>query len=125
MTLFLSCSKDETLNVDLARYNIDSPVKSELDNWIKQVLTDPYNIELVYRYDRNETDPARNISPIELDRVKPTAEAILATYLKVYEKVAGSTFIKTYTPKQFVLYGSPSYNTNGSITLGTAEGEGK
>jgi len=119
---FQSCRKDETLHVDLAQYNIDSPVKSELDNWITSSLTNPYNIELVYRFDRNETDPARNISPIELDRVKPTAEAILNTYIKVYEKVAGPTFIKTYTPKQFVLYGSPSYNTNGSITLGTAEG---
>lgn len=120
--IFFSCSKEEKLDVDITQYNIDAPVKSELDNWIKSTLTDPYNIELIYRFDRNETDPERNISPIELERVKPTVEAILYTYLKVYESVAGKAFIKQYTPKQFVLYGSPSYNTNGSITLGTAEG---
>lgn len=122
MTLLQSCKKEEVLNVDLSQYNIDSPVKSELDKWIGQTLTDPYNIELIYRFERNETDPARNISPIELNRVKPTVEAILYTFLKVYEDIAGPDFIKKYTPKQFVLYGSPSYNSNGSITLGTAEG---
>lgn len=122
MPIFNSCEKEEKLNVDLSQYNIDSPQKSELDNWIKTTLTDPYNIELIYRFERNETDPSRNISPIELNRVKPTVEAILYTFLKVYSDVAGPAFIKEYTPKQFVLYGSPSYNTNGSITLGTAEG---
>src|SRR5690606_7618713 len=35
---------------------------------------------------------------------------------------AGPTFIKTYTPKQFVLFGSHAYNSNGSVTLGTADG---
>lgn len=119
----VSCSKKEdALNVDLTKFSTDSPVQSDLDRWIKATLTDPYNIELVYRFDRNLTDADRNISPIELERVQPTVEAILHTYLKVYEEVAGATFIKTYCPKQFVLYGSPSYNTNGSITLGTAEG---
>lgn len=118
-----SCSKvEENLDVDLSQFAIDTYAQSDLDKWIEQTLTDPYNIELVYRFDRNLTYHDRNVSPIELERVKPSAEAILYTYLKVYEKVAGSTFIKTYTPKQFVLYGSPAYNTNGSITLGTAEG---
>jgi len=121
-SLFLGCSKEDPLDVDLSKSPIDAPAKTDLDNWIKTTLTDPYNIELVYRFDRNLTYPDRNISPVELERVVPTAEALLHTYLKVYEKVAGPTFIKTYTPKQFVLYGSPAYNSNGSITLGTAEG---
>lgn len=122
LILSVSCNKEEALDVDLSKFNTDSPVQSDLDRWIKSTLTDPYNIELVYRFDRNLTDAERNISPIELERVRPSVEAILYTYLKVYEKVAGTTFIKSYSPKQFVLYGSPSYNTNGSITLGTAEG---
>ena len=122
VSAFSSCEKEEKLDVDLSQYNIDSPHKSELDNWITSTLTDPYNIELIYRFDRNETDPERNISPIQLERVKPTVEAILNTFLNVYQEVAGKEFIKQYTPKQFVLYGSPSYNSNGSITLGTAEG---
>lgn len=117
-----SCKKTETLNVDMSQYNVDSPVKTELDDWIMTTLTNPYNIQLVYRFERNLTDPARDVAPIKLEKVKPTVEAILNIFLKTYEKVAGPTFIKTYTPKQFVLYGSPSYNSNGTITLGTADG---
>lgn len=117
-----SCRKSETLDVDMSKYLTDIPEKTELDNWIMQNLTNPYNIELVYRFDRNLTDQGKDIAPIKLDKVKPTAEAIINIFLKTYEKVAGPTFIKTYTPKQFVLYGSPSYNSNGSITLGTADG---
>jgi len=120
--VFLGCRKEDPLNVDISKSPVDAPAKTDLDNWIKTTLTDPYNIELIYRFDRNLTYPDRNISPVELERVVPTAEALLHTYLKVYEKVAGAKFIKTYTPKQFVLYGSPAYNSNGSITLGTAEG---
>lgn len=117
-----SCRKTETLDVDMSRYNVDNPQQTELDNWITGQLTDPYNIQLVYRFERNLTDVSRDVSPIKLEQVKPTAEAIINIFLKTYEKVAGPTFIKTYTPKQFVLYGSPSYNSNGTITLGTADG---
>lgn len=117
-----SCRKSEELNVDMSQYIIDSPAKTTLDEWIKTNLTDPYNIQLVYRFERNLTDPARDVAPIKLEKVRPTAEAIINIFLKTYEKVAGPTFIKTYTPKQFVLYGSPSYNSNGTITLGTADG---
>lgn len=117
-----SCRKSESLNVDMSRYVVDQPQQTEIDNWITANLTNPYNIQLVYRFERNLTDVVKDISPIELERVKPTAEAIINIFLKTYEKVAGPAFIKTYTPKQFVLYGSPSYNSNGTITLGTADG---
>lgn len=117
-----SCRKSETLDVDMSRYNVDNPAPTELDNWIMSNLTDPYNIQLVYRFERSFTDVGKDISPVALDKVKPTAEAIINIFLKTYEKVAGAEFIKKYTPKQFVLYGSPSYNSNGSITLGTADG---
>lgn len=117
-----SCKKSETLDVDMSRYNLSVEGKTDLDAWISTNLTDPYNIQLVYRFERNLTDVAKDIAPISLDKVKPTAEAIINIFLKTYEKVAGSTFIKTYTPKQFVLYGSPSYNSNGTIVLGTADG---
>lgn len=117
-----SCRKSDTLDVDMSRYDLTVKEKTELDDWVTANLTDPYNIELVYRFDRNLTDVAKDISPIKMEKVKPTAEAIINIFLKTYEKVGGSDFIRKYTPKQFVLYGSPAYNSNGSITLGTADG---
>ncbi len=125
MILFLvvsSCSENENLDVDLTTYNSDTYVPTAVDEWITENLTDPYNIQVVYRFERSLTDVSRDISPAKLEQVQPTMQMVLDGFLKVYEKVAGPTFIKTLTPKQFVLYGSVSYNTNGSVTLGTADG---
>lgn len=117
-----SCRKSEKLDVDMSQYIVDRPTENELDKWIMSNLTDPYNIEFMYRFERNLMDVAKDVAPVKLEKVKPTAEAIINIFLKTYEKVGGTAFIKTYTPKQFVLYGSPAYNSNGSITLGTADG---
>jgi substrate import-associated zinc metallohydrolase lipoprotein len=116
-----SCKKSETLEVDLSKFNTDTYVPGTVDIWLKTNLEDPYNISTVYRFERNLADVNRDLSPVLLDKVEPMMNAVLTTFLQPYGTIAGKTFIKTYTPKQFVLYGSPSYNTNGSITLGTAD----
>ncbi|WP_312364443.1 substrate import-associated zinc metallohydrolase lipoprotein [Sphingobacterium sp.] len=118
-----ACRKsDKNLDVDLSKYNPDKTQSSSLDKWIASTFTDPFNIEVVYRFNRDLGNTARDIAPVELDDVTPMMEAVLNVYLKPYEKIAGKTFIKKFTPKQFVLFGSVSYNTNGSVTLGTADG---
>ncbi|SFG63498.1 substrate import-associated zinc metallohydrolase lipoprotein [Pedobacter insulae] len=116
-----SCTKEENLDVDLTKYNTDTYVKGPIDTWLLNNLESPYNIQTVYRFERNLTDVNRDLSPVALNKVEPMMNAVLQSFLKPYEKIGGKTFIKTYTPKQFVLYGSPSYNTNGSITLGSAD----
>lgn len=118
-----SCRKSDTgLDVDLSNYNSDKFIYGDLDNWLDKTLTVPYNIEVVYRFDRAMGGLGRNISPPNVDRVKPTAEMVLNGFLKIYEKVAGPAFIKAQTPKQFVFFGSTVYNSNGTETLGSADG---
>lgn len=120
--LFISCNKEAALEVDMTQYNSDNPVPSELDDWIMSTLTNVYNIDVIYRYNRNLTDVSKDIAPPKLDRIKPVMEAVLNLYLKPYGELAGEAFIKKYAPKQYVLYGSVAYNSNGSVTLGTADG---
>lgn len=122
--LAVSCKKsDGSLDVDLTKYNADNYVSDPvIDKWLTDSLNTPYNIQTVYRFERNLSDVSRNISPVDLEKVLPTMQAVRNIFLKPYEKIAGIPFIKKLTPKQFVLYGSPSYNDNGSITLGTADG---
>jgi substrate import-associated zinc metallohydrolase lipoprotein len=118
-----SCRKSSALDVDMSRYIVDNPATTDLDTWITDNLTNPYNIQLQYRYERDLLgDVGKDVSPVKLDKVQPTAQAIINIFLKTYEKVAGVAFIKTYTPKQFVLFGSPAYNSDGSLTLGSADG---
>lgn len=42
--------------------------------------------------------------------------------LDAYEEVAPDGFLEKYFPKMLMLVGSPAYNNNGTIVLGTAEG---
>jgi len=119
----MSCSKNnDSLDVNLEEYNYDNFDAQEIDNYIYTNLTKPYNIEVIYRFDRSHTDVSKNISPPNIDKVQPAVDMVRDGFLKIYEKVGGPTFIKTYTPKQFVLFGSHAYNSNGSVTLGTADG---
>ena len=52
------------------------------------------------------------------------ALAILVKHLwiDVYEELLGKEFLSKYSPRLFHLIGSPAYNSQGSIILGTAEG---
>src|SRR5689334_9831557 len=89
-----SCSKSASLDVDMSKYVVDRPTETELDKWITTNLTDPYNIQLMYRFERSLSEGVdKDVSPVKLDKVKPTAEAIINIFLKTYEKVAGSNFI--------------------------------
>src|SRR5690606_342875 len=85
-------------------------------------MTTHINIEVVYSFDRSNKNIEKNISTPKIDSVKPAVDMVLKGFLLPYEKLGGPTMIKTYTPKQFVLFGSHAYNDNGSVTLGTADG---
>jgi len=122
LLIFSACKKEEALKVDMNKYNSDFNAQNSTDRWLMDNVTTPYNIEVVYRFDRNLTEVSKDISPANLDKVQPVMESVLNIFLKPYEKLAGKAFIKKLCPKQYVLYGSVSYNTNGSVTLATAEG---
>ena len=121
--LFLSCSKeDEVLDTEFTDLGGETWVKGPVDFWLDSNFVVPYNIEVKYRFDRYELALNRALVPVQEDKIIPVMETIYKTWIAPYEEEAGETFIKTLSPKQFVLVGSPQYNPNGTITLGTAEG---
>ncbi len=119
LLLASSCKRDGALDIDINKYPIDTYKATELDKWIQANLTDPFNIQVVYRFDRNLTDPSRNVSPANISSVRPMMQLMMTTFMDPYIKVGGLPFAKEYFPKQWVLFGSHSYNTDGSIILGT------
>ena len=118
--LIFACNKEDKLNYTLQNY--DTFVPGAIDEWITKNLTDPYNIEVVYRYQRNMHDINKNISPADESKVIPQMDIVKKGFLEVYNKIGGATFIKTYTPKQFALFGSGDYDPDGSVKGGTADG---
>jgi substrate import-associated zinc metallohydrolase lipoprotein len=119
-----SCSKKESLdNIDdILGLGGDTWVQSDLDKWIYDTLTVPYNISAKYKWDQFEFDLGKMLVPPKEDVVKPVLQSIKKVWIDTYIAEAGLDFFNTYSPKFLILAGSPAYNNNGSITLGTAEG---
>ncbi len=119
--LLASCSEKP---LDSQSQIFDSIVeKNEFDLWIEDNYIAPYNIELKYRMERNESDRNYYLVPAEYSKSIQMAKLMLYLCLEPYDIITGSKeFIRSYYPKMLHLIGSPAYENNGNIVLGTAEG---
>lgn len=102
--------------------NDPDSVRSDLDRWLLDSFTYPYNIEIKYRWDASEGDIYRTLVPPKVTQIQPVMEVVKQVWIDPYADLAGATFIRTFCPKQFLLIGSAHYNLDGTFTLGTAEG---
>ncbi|RZK76098.1 MAG: hypothetical protein EOO92_15125 [Pedobacter sp.] len=119
--LVSACKKEDPLNVDFSKYNIDNPVaNTALDQWLTTTFLNEYNIDVIYRYNRFYHGDDRDVASVKIDKVQPQMQTVLEGFILPYRKIAGTTFIKKMVPKQFVLFGSGSYNPDNSYTLATA-----
>lgn len=117
-----SCKKEEKLNANLSIIDKNIIDKTPTDLWLDENYLKPYNIETKFRYDRFELTLGKNVTPPLESQVIPAMEMVKAVWIKPFEAVGGADFIKRISPKQFILAGSAEYNSDGTITLGTAEG---
>ncbi len=120
VVLLVACYDDDTLTDSIIK---DKNVAlTEVDTWINTQLTTPYNIEVVYKWDDDDTDLSKNLVPPDEDKVIPYLEVLKKLWIDTYVEQAGADFLKTLAPKQIMLIGSNSFNADGTITGGTAEG---
>ena len=117
--LFTSCDEDE---LGESLIDTSTPELNEVDEWIRENYTYPYNVEVKYRWDNSELDNTKILTPTTLERVVPFLDHMKQIWIDPYVNAGGIEFMKTYIPKQIVLVGSHNYNDNGSIVLGQAEG---
>lgn len=122
--IITSCDKEDELgNVDnIPGLGGDTWAPGPIDNWIYDSLTVPYNITAKYKWDQFELDLNKTLVPPKEEKVIPVLSSISRGWIKPYVEEAGILFFKKISPKFFALVGSPSFNSDGSITLGTAEG---
>ncbi|MGE6218798.1 substrate import-associated zinc metallohydrolase lipoprotein [Nubsella zeaxanthinifaciens] len=116
----ISCKKEDNVSIDLRQY-VDNPVSNTaLDAWIKTTFLDPYNMDVIYRYSDYYKDNDKVVSPADPAKVQPQMQTVLEGFINPYKTVAGTTFIKKMLPKEWVLFGSGAYQTDGSMILATA-----
>jgi substrate import-associated zinc metallohydrolase lipoprotein len=118
--LFWSCG-EETLD-SKSIFENEELVMTDFDNWLYSNYTVPYNIEFKYKFDDKESNTNYNLAPARLDKSVALAILVKHLWIDVYEELLGKEFLSKYSPRLFHLIGSPAYNSQGSIILGTAEG---
>lgn len=116
-----SCEKDESLSGESVIY-VKETHSAPLDEWIKKNFTDPYNIEIKWKWDDSEVDNKYTLIPPREEKAYFFLKTLLEIWIKPYEEEAGVDFIKEYIPKLFILSGTPQYNEDKTTTLGLAEG---
>ena len=120
LSFMISCSEDALDEKSI--FDTDTPALNDFDKWIRTNFTDPYNIQIKYKFDDKESDNTYNLSPAEYKKSVALAKLIKHLWVDAYGELLGQDFLKKYSPRLFQFIGSPAYNSGGSIVLGTAEG---
>lgn len=121
------CREEEKIADDLYIPGLggETYAQNELDKWLEQHYTLPYNIEVIYRWDAAQSYSSLSevqLVPVKFEAVQPMMAALRDVWFGPYIQATGNQdFLKEVAPKKIVLVGSPEYQ-NGSFKLGQAEG---
>lgn len=115
-----SCEDDGPTNQSIFDNKVE---RNEFDEWLLTNYVYPYNIELKYRMEDIEADAEYDLVPAKLENSKILAKLIKHLWLEPYDNLAegNQNFNRAYIPKVIHLIGSPGYNPNNTMVLGTAE----
>lgn len=102
-------------------FDTETPELSELDIWIRENITIPYNIEVIYKWEDYESDQGRYLYPPKEEFVRTFLEALIRVWINPYSDLGGENFIKNASPRQIVLIGGFNYDPNGNNVLGLAD----
>lgn len=93
-----------------------------LDTALAEIYA-PYNTVVEYRYIKNFLpNDWYYIAPPREENVLPMAKLLKEMWVSPLEAGSSHEFIQVHFPKMIILVGSPSYNRDGTETLGEAEG---
>ncbi|UUF12520.1 MULTISPECIES: putative zinc-binding metallopeptidase [Flavobacterium] len=117
---FSGCTHEDQLGG--SQLDVTNPPQSMLDNWIATNYSNPYNINVQYKWNQNTVDNNRYLYPPQEDKVQPVLEIIQKIWLNSYTTIAGPDFAKKIAPREIVMVGGMNLDLTGTLTLGLAEG---
>lgn len=118
--LFCACSEDGLNSNSVIVDSVNQP--NEFDLWLDEHFLMSYNIQFKYKYEDIESDLKYDLVPAGMSESIILAKMVKFLWLDPYSEIAGEAFIRSYAPRIFHVIGTVGYNTNGTYTLGTAEG---
>jgi len=124
--LFAACDllpwdREERLDPESIFSDNTTVVENEFDKWLQKNYVEPYNIQVKYRLEDKESDTKYNVAPAKIEKSIALAKIIKFLWLESYEELLGDSFIRELCPKVLHMVGSPEYDSDGSIVLGTAD----
>ncbi|WP_398454136.1 putative zinc-binding metallopeptidase [Sphingobacterium thalpophilum] len=123
--LLNSCSKDDKLDSKSVFTDSEVP-KNELDHYILEKFTKPYNIQILYKFVNRESDLNYNLVPATYDGSVRLTKLLLHLGLEPYNEITGSqAFIRDNFARMITYIGNVAVRNNGTIVLGTAENGAK
>ena len=119
-TLLIGCDEEEGLTEGS---NLNPPPASDdaLDQWIKENYVDPFNIEVVYKWQESLVDQDRYLFPPHKDSVQFVLELVKSIWINPYNQTADTSFVQGLKPSQIVLVGGQNTDPSGTAILGLAE----
>lgn len=122
--LFSACNQDTDIDYKNSIFTEETEAeKSAFDEWVLSNYTNPYNILLKYRMEDKESDMTHVLVPAAYEKSVVLAKIVKHVWLEAYDEVTGSPdFLRHYVPKILHFVGSPAYEDNGTMVVGTAEG---
>ena len=121
--LLNSCRKEAPLNPEsIIMMDNGMIVQNDFDKWLDANYVKPYNIDVKYRYEMNESDFSYYTIPPSYEYAVMMAHIVKYLCIDTYDEVASIDFTRQYFPKMFFYTGEWEYKNNGTYILGTAEG---
>lgn len=121
VALQTSCNNDTDIDKDNSIFTDGEETSSDLDKWISSNYVYPYNIQVKYRLDDNETDVKYDLVPAEKEKAAALLKIVKHVWIEAYDEVWGINKTRTYVPKLLLLVGNVAYTESGMI-VGQAEG---
>lgn len=97
---------------------------TDLDDYLVKYFSQPYGVEISYRFNENEYNRRFTFTPPAEDKVIIFTNVLNYLFYEPYSKVFGQEFLALYSPKLFVLSGNYGYGQGTTYTRGIAESAG-
>jgi substrate import-associated zinc metallohydrolase lipoprotein len=114
-----SCYEEEKLNVPVKQTPItDDPI----DLYVQENFIEKYGVAVRYKYVDRYVDPTKRVVPPRRELVIPMLDFLTELWIEPWVEVPnGEKFFKKHVPAEMVFIGSPIFNDDGTVTLGTAD----
>lgn len=119
ISAFSSCGEDALSSTSVIAQRQSSVQETELDRWIRDSITLPYGIEVVYRQENHGGAATDYLYPPRAEQVKPVLRAFRTLCLEsfAFTDQDRSNFLLGRAPLRLVLYGGAYADAHGMVRL--------